>query len=455
VIPADNRLAFIDQASFLGLRALGQKTLVQCTWVYNRAIDIDGLKRFDANLRRGLMGRRIERSPLPFGRHRWVAWRESPGVEGINVDRRPRSRADIGDWADERARLPIDPESGPAWHLGVLPLHDGAAAVTLVASHSVVDGLGLLLAIADASNGVRRDLGYPPPRARTRRKALREDARMAVRGMPEVGRALIAGAKLIRRGEPVGATSQPLSAASQSASAARADGGRVVEVPSATVYIGVSDWDLVAKTLGGTSNSLVAGFMAKLAQRVGRVNSVTGAVTLSMPVSERGRDDFRANALTSVTITVDPTRVATDLRELRGKTKQALAGMRDAPNKMLALLPLTPFVPKVAARRLADVAFGYDDLPVGCSNLGDLNPAVSRADGTEADYVSLRLVEQGVTNDHLERTRGQLFASSGRAGANVFISVVAYQLDRRNSKPQLRELVSDTLAEFGLAGTVE
>ena len=69
----DNTLAYIDQASFLGLRALGRGPLIQFTWVYDRPVDIDGLRRFHRNLGHGLLGRLVERSPLPFGRHRWVA----------------------------------------------------------------------------------------------------------------------------------------------------------------------------------------------------------------------------------------------------------------------------------------------------------------------------------------------------------------------------------------------
>ena len=50
----DNRLAFLDQASFLRLRATGEGTVAQCTWIYDRAIDMDGLRRFNQNLGRGL-----------------------------------------------------------------------------------------------------------------------------------------------------------------------------------------------------------------------------------------------------------------------------------------------------------------------------------------------------------------------------------------------------------------
>ena len=156
--PVDNRLAHVDQASFLALRAV-HGALIQVTWIYDRAVNVDGLRRFHRNLGCGLLGRRIERSPLPFARDRWVL---SPASEDIDFAATPRRRADVSAWADERARLPIDPEWGPGWHLGVLPLEDGGTAVSLVVSHTVVDAVGFGQAIADAAQGRTRNLGYPP-----------------------------------------------------------------------------------------------------------------------------------------------------------------------------------------------------------------------------------------------------------------------------------------------------
>ncbi|SKV18884.1 Fatty acyl-AMP ligase FadD28 and polyketide synthase [Mycobacteroides abscessus subsp. abscessus] len=59
-------------------------TLSQMVWIYERDIDTDRLRRFHANLGRGLFGRRIQRSRLPFGRHRWV---RDPACHPIDVER--------------------------------------------------------------------------------------------------------------------------------------------------------------------------------------------------------------------------------------------------------------------------------------------------------------------------------------------------------------------------------
>ena len=245
-------------------------------------IDFDGLRRFHHNLGYGLLGRRIERSPLPFARHRWVSDR---GPSDIDIAECARPRAELSDWADERSQLPIDPEWGPGWHLGVLPLTDGSTAVSLVISHYLIDGLGLVVTLVDALLGNTRDLGYPPPRSRTRLRAVVQDARQTAQDAPEVARALVAAAKLARRRRHDIARSP----ASRPVAVGGGDGDDVVVVPGITIYIDLDDWDARAKALGGTSNTLVAGLAAKLGERMGRRRAGDGAVTLQLPISEPHR----------------------------------------------------------------------------------------------------------------------------------------------------------------------
>ena len=97
----------------------------------------------------------------------------------------------------------------------------------------------------------------------------------------------------------------------------------LVTLPTATVFLDADEWDARADALGGTSNTLLAGLAARLAQAMGRV-AADGSVTLAMPVNERTADDTRANAVAMVDMTVDPAPAATDLRDIRAATKQAL-----------------------------------------------------------------------------------------------------------------------------------
>jgi hypothetical protein len=445
----DNRLALVDHAMSAADHAIGRNLVIQCVWVYEHAIDFDGLRRFHHNLGYGFLGRRIERSPLPFARHRWVLDR---GPSDIDIAECARPRAELSDWADERSQLPIDPEWGPGWYLGVLPLTDGSTAVSLVHSHYLIDGLGLAITIADAVLSNTRDLGYPPPRSRTRLRAVVQDARQTAQDAPGVARALVTAAKLARRRRHDSARSP----APQPVALRGGDGDDdTVVVPTITIHIDVDDWDARAKALGGTSNTLVAGLAAKLGERMGRRRAGDGAVTLQLPMSDRAEGDTRANAMSIATVSVDPTRITTDLRDVRAAIKQALRTLRETPDDSLQLVSLVQFTPKRALKRMADALPADPDLPVFCSNLGDLGSVVCRLDGTDSELVMTRVIAQHERRQWLERTGGQMILQSWRIRDTIRISVGAYQPGAKNTKPALRELAAHTLAEFDLTGKID
>ncbi|OBJ02813.1 hypothetical protein A5660_21350 [Mycobacterium alsense] len=432
----------MDQASFLGLRALGYGALVQFHWIYNRPADIDRLRRFHRNLGYGLLGRLVEPSPLPFARDRWVV---SRGSRDIAIAQTPRPRSDLNDWLHERACLPLDPEYGPGWHIGVQPLDDGGTAVCLTTSHTLVDGLGILRAIADAAEGRTRDLGYPRPGSRRRGRALLQDARQTVASTPELARAAAATVRITRRRR--GDVAASMASAPPSPRRNRHDGPLVV--PSLTAYVDAAKWDAAAKGLGGNGFTLLAGFAGRLGVRMGRVCD-DGTVTLSFPVGDRTDDDTRGNAVVLPTISVDPTRLSDDLTDTRLKFKQAFADLASLTDELLAPLPLTPLTPKWVARRATGMGLGAARLPIGCSNVGEMPAAVLRPDGADADYAAGRLIEPGITRRALERIGGQLFVVSGRGGGRVWITVNAHLSGRTNSRDALREDVSRTFDEFGL-----
>src|SRR5690242_21870297 len=130
----------MDYALFAQHRAIDRNVVIQVVWIYEQGVDLDGVREFSRNLGQGLLGRRIEISPIPFARHRWVTHR---GSTDIDMAESPRPRTEVSDWADEHAQLPTDAEHGPGWRVGVLPLTDGATAVSLVLSHYLIDGFGL------------------------------------------------------------------------------------------------------------------------------------------------------------------------------------------------------------------------------------------------------------------------------------------------------------------------
>jgi hypothetical protein len=440
-----NVLDLVDQTAFVGERATGATNLLQCVWVYNRAIDIGGLRRFHQHLQRGRLSRRIERSPLPFGRHRWVAPTDQSDLEIVAT---PCPREEFDAWLGEQANTALDAEHGPGWHLAVLPFTDGGAGVSFVISHSLTDGVGLCEALTDAACGRHDPINWPAAGSRRRWQALCEDARQTVRDIPAIGRAIVAAARFARRNRGGDASGPQLPSALRSRFVGPDER---VALPTATIFVDADEWDARAHSLAGTSNTLLAGLAARLAQRVGRVTA-DGFVTLALPVNERADGDTRANAIIAVDITVDPAAATTDLREIRAAIKQALIRREEVPDERWALLPLAPLLPQWLIRRMVSVALGGATTS-GSSNLGALNPAANRPDGTDADHFAMRTFYPGITKATIHRTGGLLGLHSGRVHRQVFISVLAYQPGRPNSNDDLRRDLSSALSDFSLTAT--
>ena len=445
--PTEHRLAYVDQALFLGLRATGQAAVTQIVWVYEHPIDLTAVRRFHQDMGYGMAGRLIERSALPFGRHRWVT-SQGPAAP-LLIAPEPRPRGALSDWIDECAQQPIDPEFGPSWHMGVLPMTDGSTAVSLVGSHCVADGGGALLTVYESVLGLRRDLGYPPPRSRARREALVADARDVLGDLPELVRTLVAAARFLRAKRRESSAAKPTPRLPDSGLLDTA-----VVPPAVAVIIPIDEWDARANEVGGNSHSLLAALSARLAVHQGRELDDDGTVNLIVPINDRTLDDTRANAVKLAYVRVDPTQVTTDHASLRAAVRDALAMMRDKPDEAMQLLPLTPFIPKVAVRHTADLAFGFAAQPVSCSNVGDLPVEVARLDGTSAELVMIRGADQHVTRRVLEERRGVLTLVCGRLDGKVTMTIVGYQPGAENTKDCLRERVATALAELGLSAVI-
>ncbi|WP_337251558.1 hypothetical protein [Mycolicibacterium boenickei] len=424
-------------------QAVGGASQLQCIWVYNRPVDIDGLRRFHEHLQRGRLSRCIEQSPLPFGRSRWVAPDNLPELE-ILESARPREEFD--DWLDEQINTPLDCEHGPGWRLAVLPFTDGGTGVSFVLSRFLTDGVGLCTALTDAALGRDDPISWPAAGSRGRWQALREDARQTLRDIPAMGRGVAAAIRLVRRsrGGAVAAT-----APTSTPPALSPGSGECVTHAMATVLVDAEEWDARARALGGTSNSLLVGLAARLAHRAGRV-AADGSVEVIMPVDQRAQGDTRANAIGNATVTVDPERAITDLQEIRAAVKQTLIRHREeADNEMAvnAIVPLLPLRLLKAAREATTVVTLNQ---VGSSNLRVVNPAVGRPDGTEADSFALRVIHLGVTEARMRRLGGIQSVLSGTVNGKVFISAIEYLPGFPNSNDSLKQDLSSALKDFSL-----
>jgi hypothetical protein len=444
-------LNYFDQAAFELLRVTGRVQLLQHIWVYEHPVDIEALRQFYQAFGSGLFGRLIERSPLPFARPRWVS-RLGPQQDIITADN-PRQRAELMDWADELAMRPIDPERGPGWILGILPMTDGSTAVSTVTSHCLVDGGGATLTIWNLIRRCPQDFGYAKPKARSHSRAVMEDLRASLGEVPQLVRALVhLGALAVKNRR---SAARPSSATAQEIEDV-GDPGQVVLVPSLVATIDTEMWDARAKAVGGNTFSLVAGFAARIAQHLGRVRRSDQHVTLVVPRDRReGTGDDRAFAISFANAEIEPEKVTSDLTEAREVIRTARARVESEPDPVANLLPLVPWFPRSVAKALANLMFSYEEaLPVSCSNVGDVPEELANIDGTAADFFFARSIDQNVTLRDLQRSQGTLVVVSGRINGKIWLAVEAYQLGVENSKVRLREMLQRTLDEFELSGVI-
>jgi len=163
---------------------------------------------------------------------------------------------------------------------------------------------------------------------------------------------------------------------------------------------------------------------------------------------------MRANALTEASVIADPTRVTTDLSDIRRDVKAALTALSESPNELLGPLALVPLTPGVLVRRLEGMVQQVGS-PVGCSNIGELESDINRPDGSDADYFTIRMLEPKVTTAVLDRMGGLLFLVSGRVHGRVFLTVASWVVGAANTREALRDSVRQALADMQLSGTVE
>ncbi len=233
-------------------------------------------------------------------------------------------------------------------------------------------------------------------------------ARQTARDIPTMGRAVVTAIRLARRSRDGAAAAAP--AVTKSA-APPAGADEFIALPTATIFVDADKWDACAHALGGTSNTLLVGLAARLAERAGRV-AADGSVVVTMPVNERIDGDTRANAISGVNVTVEP--ATTDLSGIRAAVKQALIRHREVPDLSQDLNALVPLMSKrlLKAARGATRGAAPSNL-VGSSNVGVIDVEASRPHGTDADSFAMRIHHIGVTKAAVHRYGGVQTLLSG------------------------------------------
>jgi hypothetical protein len=109
-------------------------------------------------------------------------------------------------------------------------------------------------------------------------------------------------------------------------------------------------------------------------------------------------------------------------------------------------------LPQWLIRRCVGVSAGSASSVIS-SNLGVVNPAAHRPDGTDADQFIIRTLGPGVTKATMHRLGGLLVVLAGRAQGRIFVSVLAYQPGVANTTDDLRRNLSGALSDFQLTST--
>lgn len=439
---ANDILCYADQGSLLGLRALARGPILHFTWIYSHQPSDADILRFNERLAEGLLGRLVQRSVLPWGRHRWVA---NPAAAPVTWFHSSIRHEDLSDWRSSLVNLPIDPEYGPGWRLAVQSIAGGGCAISLLVSHTIADGQATSIAVAEAISG-QNSTCHPPVRmSRWTPARLIGDCIESLRSLPELFSALSVLLQRCRSIAPE-AGSRPPWPRRRSAKASMP----AVYVPHVQIAMDRAAIEESSTSRSVSSNTLVASFTARLASRMGRIDA-SGRVTLVLPVSDRVPGDCRGNALLSVTLKIDPHKDLNEPRYLQGKIRSALASLLRRHDDLSAMFPLIPYVPIWLARRLERLALG-SELPSGCSLLGALPEALNRPFG-EASLVLVSLLER-FTQVDLDDLQGQLFIVSHITGGRYMVSVAAYTPDQITNRAQLLPLVQEALSETGLSGEI-
>jgi len=437
-------LSFADQAIYLAHVSLGQHAVIQVLWRYLRPVDIDALTRFRDNLAHGHLARLIRPALLPFGRHQWAS--APPPPPALTAAGPPLAPEAIQAWADAQVELPLDPVRGPAWLLTSQTFTDGSTVVSLVLSHCIADGLTTAIAVSEAARGERRPSIYPALcSAHSAATLLAAEIQRMVRDAPATLRALrhLARTACHSRDTPKTQAASPDVLAADD---------RTVVFPSAFIRVPTSVWDARARSCGASRLTLLTAMTAAFAEALGRVRS--NEVTLLIPVNQReGLSHTGGNdvALATLKVRIDEPRGR--LHSLQRRLRAMLLQTRRKPNRLAALLPLVPFVPRHAFSAASHLALGaLADLPVTCSNLGDLPRDMLQIDGAAADRMCFRGIDRSVARRAIEARGGVATLFAGGIPGFIALSFVAYQPGLVTEARHLRVLVERLLADYQLAG---
>lgn len=445
---APHYLNRVDQFALRLHQFGGRNQLIQAVWIYEQEISNEKIRDFHACFSRSIAGRLVRLSLLPFGRPRWV--QGSSRTHPVVFSEKIMPRSSMLTWADQQAKSDIDPIEGAGWILAVQRFDDGATAISIVCSHAIGDGIGGIMAMHEAMNGRIHSRNYDPYLSGPSWISILQDAFRTTLDLPAACIAAFRAIPLVVK--------LRLQRSSTTAAHAAVKTPEEIELPRLICSIDSKAWRRQARQRGGSAYALLAALTVHLAEAYGRQRQKDGAVTLLLPINSRtSLEDDRAIAFDFAKLNWSPYELENDLSDLNRSLAYLTKRSSDQSGlSALTFLPLIPFLPRSWMRIFSEALFDYsEDLPVTCSNLGQLPASFAHLAGPEAGNIFLRGIDSRVTSADLERTKGHLVVVASRIGNRYSIAIEAYELDAINTTDRLVKTVTALLQRYGLEATIE
>ncbi|WP_280443980.1 hypothetical protein [Nocardia brasiliensis] len=286
---------------------------IQVLWIVPHTIDPTQLAALADRIATGALGVRWTPARVPLARPVWTSSRLQPEISiGAEIAAGDQCR-----WADhEIATAQLDLRAGRGWRLAMAPVADGSSVVSLVVSHSITDGQGVIVAVDAATRG-------EPTPATTSRPGVLDDLCDAVSAGAREYLA-IATATATQFG-----TLHRPAAVLGNALRVLTHGTVVPERPiPANIIFTLPTGDLtdLADTHAGTSTGLSVAIVANVVRALTATRH--GTTTVAVPVSHRiDGDPSAANLITTGVVDLgEHTGRYTDLADIRRRSKLGYQG---------------------------------------------------------------------------------------------------------------------------------
>ncbi|MFI9503463.1 hypothetical protein [Nocardia sp. NPDC052566] len=377
--------------SGLALRVvrLGLRMPMQVLWRLDGPVDHEALATMHRNLLAGPLNRRVRFARVPFARPVW-----SPSAEAnpVRISGHTVRAAEVLDWADAAAAADLDVARGLGWELTATAVDDGTSIVSLVCSHALTDGQGLLAILTLAA----RDEHRAEPAAADR-PSLIADANDALRGGIREHTRLA-----VLRATAGGTTRSPVAIVRNTVRSTRTRRAPDQWRSTVAVQVDTATIERIATENAGTATGLTLAILANVARRARGEIAAADPLAVAVPVSLRAPDDpesSNAMAIATVALNAQDGRY-TDLTAVRQCCKAAYSG--------------------VAA---GDTALGHTD--AGFSSVG-----VFPAEARTAFGPALGVIGRAISNSGLRRGHVFVFATWGDGTTSLWFQATGIHLDR-------------------------